>query len=69
MDKRLKNPLIATYVLAMKQNIGLNEILGTIHVNRTQAKANKMAAGQWENAHKPEKLLAWVQKFHGWRRG
>jgi hypothetical protein len=61
--------LIAEYVLAMKQNIGLNDILGTIHVYPTLAEANKMAAGQWKNAHKPEKLLAWVEKFHAWRRG
>ena len=61
--------LLAEYVLAMKQNIGLNKILGTIHVYPTLAEANKMAAGQWKNAHKPDKLLAWVEKFHTWRRG
>ena len=61
--------LLAEYVLAMKHDIGLNKILGTIHVYPTLAEANKMAAGQWRNAHKPEKLLAWVAKFHAWRRG
>jgi pyruvate/2-oxoglutarate dehydrogenase complex dihydrolipoamide dehydrogenase (E3) component len=33
--------LIAEYVLAMKQGIGLNKILGTIHIYPTLAEANK----------------------------
>ena len=53
----------------MKQGIGLNRILGTIHPYPTLAEANKMAAGEWKKAHVPEKLLAWVEKFHAWRRG
>ncbi len=61
--------LIAEYVLAMKHNLGLNKILGTIHIYPTLAEANKYAAGEWKRAHKPEKLLEWVGKFHAWRRG
>ncbi len=61
--------LIAEYVLAMKQGIGLNKILGTIHIYPTLAEANKYVAGQWKQAHKPEKLLVWVERFHAWRRG
>lgn len=61
--------LIAEYVLAMKHRIGLNKILGTIHIYPTLAEANKYAAGLWKQAHKPEKLLTWVQRFHNWRRG
>ena len=60
--------LIAEYVLAMKHGIGLNKILGTIHIYPTLAEANKFVAGNWKKAHKPEKLLQWVQKFHDWRR-
>lgn len=60
--------LLAEYILAMKHGIGLNKILGTIHPYPTLAEANKMAAGEWKKAHVPEKLLAWVEKFHGWRR-
>jgi pyruvate/2-oxoglutarate dehydrogenase complex dihydrolipoamide dehydrogenase (E3) component/uncharacterized membrane protein YdjX (TVP38/TMEM64 family) len=37
--------LIAEYVLAMKQGIGLNKILGTIHIYPTLAEANKYVAG------------------------
>ena len=61
--------LIAEYVLAMKQGIGLNKILGTIHIYPTLAEANKYVAGNWKKAHAPQKLLAWVERFHAWRRG
>jgi len=61
--------LIAEYVLAMKQGIGLNKILGTIHIYPTLAEANKYAAGAWKRAHAPQKLLEWVGRFHAWRRG
>jgi pyruvate/2-oxoglutarate dehydrogenase complex dihydrolipoamide dehydrogenase (E3) component len=61
--------LIAEYVLAMRHGLGLNKILGTIHIYPTMAEANKNAAGQWKLKHKPEKLLRWVKRFHTWRRG
>lgn len=60
--------LIAEYVLAMTHGMGLNKILGTIHIYPTLAEANKYAAGNWKKNHKPEKLLQWVEKFHAWRR-
>ena len=61
--------LIAEYVLAMKHNLGLNKILGTVHSYPTLSEANKYAAGQWKRAHQPERLLQWVARFHAWRRG
>ena len=61
--------LIAEYVLAMKHGIGLNKILGTIHIYPTLAEANKYVAGVWKKAHAPQGLLAWVERFHAWRRG
>jgi len=61
--------LLAEYVLAMKHGLGLNKILGTIHTYPTMSEANKAAAGEWKKAHAPEKLLAWVEKYHSWRRG
>ncbi len=61
--------LIAEYVLAMKHGIGLNKILGTIHIYPTMAEANKYVAGVWKKAHAPQQLLAWVARFHAWRRG
>ncbi|MFK8083852.1 MAG: FAD-dependent oxidoreductase [Granulosicoccus sp.] len=61
--------LIAEYVLAMKHGLGLNKILGTIHIYPTLSESNKYAAGEWKRAHQPEKVLALVEKFHAWRRG
>ncbi|WP_198266489.1 FAD-dependent oxidoreductase [sulfur-oxidizing endosymbiont of Gigantopelta aegis] len=61
--------LIAEYVSAMRHGIGLNKILSTIHIYPTLAEANKYVAGQWKQAHKPEKILGWLEKFHQWRRG
>ena len=60
--------LMAEYVLAMKHGLGLNKILGTIHIYPTMAEANKFAAGIWKKAHAPEGLLKLIQKFHHWRR-
>lgn len=61
--------IIAEFVLAMKHGIGLNKILGTIHIYPTLAESNKYVAGQWKQANKPEGLLNWVEKFHKFRRG
>jgi pyruvate/2-oxoglutarate dehydrogenase complex dihydrolipoamide dehydrogenase (E3) component/uncharacterized membrane protein YdjX (TVP38/TMEM64 family) len=61
--------LLAEFVLAMKHGLGLNKMLGTIHTYPTLAEANKYAAGEWKRAHAPQKLLAWVQRFHAWKRG
>lgn len=61
--------VIAEFVLAMKHGLGLNRILGTIHIYPTLAEANKYAAGVWKRAHAPEKLLRWGARYHAWRRG
>ena len=61
--------LLAEYVLAMKHGLGLNKILGTIHIYPTLSESNKYAAGEWKRAHQPEKVLEWVEKYHTWRRG
>ncbi|NOZ08134.1 MAG: FAD-dependent oxidoreductase [FCB group bacterium] len=60
--------IIIEYITAMKYNIGLNKILGTIHVYPTIGEANKAAAGVWKKAHAPESILKLVKKFHAWRR-
>jgi pyruvate/2-oxoglutarate dehydrogenase complex dihydrolipoamide dehydrogenase (E3) component/uncharacterized membrane protein YdjX (TVP38/TMEM64 family) len=60
--------LLAEYVLAMKHGLGLTKILGTIHTYPTMSEANKYAAGEWKRAHAPHKLLAWVKKYHDWKR-
>jgi pyruvate/2-oxoglutarate dehydrogenase complex dihydrolipoamide dehydrogenase (E3) component len=61
--------LIAEFVMAMRHGLGLNKILGTIHIYPTLAEANKYAAGVWKKAHAPEGVLALAGKYHAWRRG
>ncbi len=61
--------IIAEYVTSMKHGLGLNKILGTIHIYPTLAEANKYAAGVWKRAHAPEIALNILGGFHKWRRG
>lgn len=61
--------LIAELVIAMRHGLGLNKILGTIHVYPTLAEANKHAAGAWKRAHAPQALLRGLERLHAWRRG
>ncbi len=61
--------LIAEFVSAMRHGIGLNKILGTIHIYPTMAEANKYAAGVWKKAHAPQRVLHYVERFHAWMRG
>ena len=60
--------LIAEFVLAMKHGIGLNKILGTIHIYPTLAEANKYVAGIWKQEHAPKILLSFLERLHSWRR-
>lgn len=60
--------LLAEYTLAMKYKLGLNKVLGTIHPYPTMSEANKYVAGNWKRNNSPEKLLAWVAKFHRYMR-
>ncbi len=61
--------LVVEFIMAMKHGIGLNKILGTIHIYPTLSEASKYAAGNWKRAHAPQGLLRWAEKFHAWRRG
>lgn len=61
--------LIGEFISAMKRRIGLNKILGTIHVYPTFSEANKYVAGVWKRAHAPQSLLRGMEHLHSWRRG
>ena len=61
--------LIAEYIMAMRHGIGLNKVLGTIHIYPTMSEANKYVAGNWKRAHAPQRLLTWVERYHTWMRG
>jgi pyruvate/2-oxoglutarate dehydrogenase complex dihydrolipoamide dehydrogenase (E3) component/uncharacterized membrane protein YdjX (TVP38/TMEM64 family) len=60
--------LITEFTVAMRHGLGLNKLLGTIHVYPTWAEANKYAAGAWKRAHAPQGILRWVERYHAWRR-
>jgi pyruvate/2-oxoglutarate dehydrogenase complex dihydrolipoamide dehydrogenase (E3) component len=61
--------LIIEFIAAMRHGIGLNKVLGTIHIYPTLVEANKYAAGAWKRAHAPQGLLKWVERYHAWMRG
>lgn len=61
--------LVNEFVLAMKYGIGLNRILGTIHIYPTLSESNKFLAGEWRKARKPERLLSWAERYHRFNRG
>jgi pyruvate/2-oxoglutarate dehydrogenase complex dihydrolipoamide dehydrogenase (E3) component len=61
--------LLTEFVLAMKHGLGLNKILSTIHTYPTLSEANKYVAGEWKKAHAPAKILAWMERYHRWKRG
>ncbi len=61
--------LIAEYVLAMKHGLGLNKILGTIHIYPTLAEANKYAAGAWKRSTVTRGQWSFLDAFQAWRRG
>lgn len=61
--------LLAEFVLAMKQGIGLNQLLGTIHAYPTLSEAVRHTAGAWKRAHAPQGALRWAERYFAWRRG
>jgi pyruvate/2-oxoglutarate dehydrogenase complex dihydrolipoamide dehydrogenase (E3) component/uncharacterized membrane protein YdjX (TVP38/TMEM64 family) len=60
--------LIAEFVLAMRHGLGLNKILGTIHIYPTYAEAAKYAAGNWKRAHVSPGVLRWLERYHRFMR-
>jgi pyruvate/2-oxoglutarate dehydrogenase complex dihydrolipoamide dehydrogenase (E3) component/uncharacterized membrane protein YdjX (TVP38/TMEM64 family) len=60
--------LIQEFVLAMKHGLGLEKLLGTIHIYPTMNEASKYAAGNWKRAHAPQAALRWAGRFFAWRR-
>ena len=60
--------LIAEFVSAMKNKLGLGKILQTIHIYPTLVEVNKSVAGNWRKAHVPEKALGLLGRYFSWRR-
>ena len=61
--------LLAPYVLAMRQGLGLKAILSTIHIYPTLSESAKHLAGQWQRAHLPAAAMPWLARWNRWRRG
>ena len=61
--------LLMEFVLAMRHRLGLKKLLGTIHVYPTMAEGARFAAGAWRREHAPERVLAWLERYHRWQRG
>lgn len=61
--------IVAEFALAMRHGLGLGKILSTPHIYPSWSEAAKNAAGRWKQARVSPRLLAWAERFHGWRRG
>jgi pyruvate/2-oxoglutarate dehydrogenase complex dihydrolipoamide dehydrogenase (E3) component/uncharacterized membrane protein YdjX (TVP38/TMEM64 family) len=61
--------LITEFVTAMRHGIGLNRLLGTIHIYPTLAEANKYAAGAWKRSTVTRGQMDFLAAFHAWTRG
>lgn len=61
--------ILAEFVLAMRKNLSLNDILNTVHSYPTFAEANRFVAGVWKKKTAPEWGLKLLNGFHAWRRG
>ena len=61
--------LLAEFVMAMRHGIGLNKILGTIHIYPTLAEANKYAAGVWKRSTVTRGQMEVAAEYNRWTRG
>jgi pyruvate/2-oxoglutarate dehydrogenase complex dihydrolipoamide dehydrogenase (E3) component/uncharacterized membrane protein YdjX (TVP38/TMEM64 family) len=61
--------LLAEFVAAMRHGVGLNKVLGTIHIYPTLAEANKYAAGVWKRSTVTQGQMRFLTAFHDWTRG
>ena len=60
--------LISEFVLAMQNKLGLNKILGTIHIYPTYSESARFAAGNWKRKQVSERTLSLLERFNNWRR-
>jgi len=60
--------LIIELILAMRHGLGLEKLLGTIHIYPTLVEANKYAAGTWKRAHVKPGVLRLLERYQTWMR-
>ncbi len=60
--------LITEFILAMQNGLGLNKILGTIHIYPTMAESVRFVAGNWRRKQVSERVTKILTGFNRWRR-
>lgn len=55
--------IITEFVFAIKNNMGLNKVLRTIHIYPTYGEINKQIASKWKKKKIPKKLLKITEKY------
>ncbi len=60
--------LITEFILAMQNGLGLNKILGTIHIYPTLAESARFVAGNWRRKRVSERVSKILRGFNRWRR-
>jgi pyruvate/2-oxoglutarate dehydrogenase complex dihydrolipoamide dehydrogenase (E3) component len=61
--------LLTEFMLAMKHGLGLNKILGTIHIYPTMSEANRFLAERVAQGAQAGTAAALLERYHRWRRG
>ena len=61
--------LIAEFVLAKTNKLGLNSILKTVHIYPTKSEINRMVAGKWRRTKLTERISNILIKYQQWRLG
>ena len=61
--------LIAEFVLAKTNGLGLNKILKSVHIYPTRSEINRMVAGKWRRSKLTERTITLLKKFQSWRLG
>ena len=61
--------LIAEFVLAKTNGLGLNSILKTVHIYPTKSEINRMVAGKWRRSKLTARTMGLLEKYQHWRLG
>lgn len=61
--------MLGEFTLAMRNGLGLNKILRTVHPYPSWTEAAKATAGEWRRAHAPEWALKLSARLLVWMRG
>lgn len=61
--------LIAEFVLAKTNGLGLNSILKTVHIYPTKSEINRMVSGKWRRSKLTDRINNILTKYQQWRLG